>query len=33
VAAVPRALWGFCRGFGHAEIGLNRLPRLACGQA
>jgi hypothetical protein len=29
--AVPRALWGFCRGFGLAEVGLKWSPRLACG--
>src|SRR5882757_8844017 len=30
--AVPRTLWGFCRGFGLTEVGLKWLPRLACGE-
>jgi hypothetical protein len=33
VVAVPRALWGFRRGFGHVEAGLKRLPRSACCEA
>src|SRR5712691_3901796 len=28
--AEPRALWGFCRRFGLAEVGLKRSPRSAC---
>jgi hypothetical protein len=30
---VPRALWGFCRGFRLAEAGLKRVPRSACREA
>src|SRR5882724_12713038 len=30
--AEPRALWGFCRRFGLAEVGLKRSPRSACGE-
>src|ERR1700676_4039543 len=30
---VPRALWGFCRGFRLVEAGLKRLPQSACREA
>ena len=30
--AAPRVLWGFCRRFRLAEVGLKRSPQSACGE-